>query len=154
MREDARWGGGSGCETRAVAGGERGGERQKDHRSPHGEWAGPPLEGPLWPWPHGQTSSSLLNRSSLRYPAYPQGTRRPGQRSWAQYLQKARTAGKWQPLTLSAVNLALLSSEPLCWLSRKGNPQPDPPPKSREGRTRALQECLSLGPGGVLLVGG
>lgn len=85
IREDARWGGGSGCETRAVAGGERGGERQKDHRSPHGEWAGPPLEGPLWPWPHGQTSSSLLNRSSLRYPAYPQGTRRPGQRSWAQY---------------------------------------------------------------------
>ena len=43
---------------------------------------------------------------------------------------------------------------PLCWLRGKGNPQPDPPPKNREGRTRGQQECPSLGPGGVLLVGG
>lgn len=127
---------------------------EKDHWYPHGEWAGPPPEGPPWPCPYGQTSISLLNRSSLRYPPYPQGTRRPGQRSWTHYLQTARRAGKWQPPTLSTVNLALLSSVPLCWLGGKGNPQPDPPPKNTEGRTRGQQECLSLSPGGVLLVGG
>lgn len=106
MREDARWGGGSGCETRGWGEEREGQKEEAEHQDPasldlkrpgwrreaegpplpHGEWVGSPLEGPLWPCPHGQTSISLLNCSSLRYSPYPQGIRRPQ----AQYLAESK----------------------------------------------------------------